>query len=202
MHKLSALAALLLFSFTLTAQSHTTDTVAVMDSAAILKEMMDLLEDTKPVSYINADITLGNRLYSTQNKSLNAKQANNSMLVYTPTIGYFHKSGFNVTAGANFLNDPAKGFTNSQSSLSGGYDLPGNDDIAAGISYTRYFVKDSYSAYASPIQNDLYASFMYKKSWLNPGVALGYSTGFYNTARRVDTVINNIHRHLYDSANI
>jgi len=200
MSKFSACAAALIISLALSAQTIKKDSEQPVDSASIIREMMDLLADFKPVSFVTIDFTLGNRLYSVRNRGLNAKQAEVSLMIYTPTIGYFHKSGFNFTAGANFLNDPAKGFINSQSSLSGGYDLTGNKNFAAGISYTHYFVKDSYAGYASPVQNDLYASFSYKKSWINPGVAFGYSTGYYNSVKRSDTAINNIRRRLYDSA--
>jgi hypothetical protein len=183
------------------AQNTANDTLPIIDSAAILNDLAAFLAmQNEPVSYTTVELGLGNRLFSLRNNRLNAKQNTAQTMVYSPTITYYHKSGINIAAGANLLNQTGSGFGASQYSLTGGYDLVGNKKFDFGISYTRYFVNDSYSPYASPIQNDFYLSGTYKKLWLHPGLAVGYATGKYNQARIKDTVVNNIRRVLYDSA--
>ncbi len=175
---------------------------AGLDTAAILKELSDLLHsNATPISYATIDVGIGNRLFSVRNRSLNAKQTTTGTMVYTPTLSYFHKSGFGINASANFLNDIEKGFGVSQVALSPGYNYYGNKDFSAGIAYTHYFVQDFYSTYAIPIQNDFYGYFSYKKYWLETGLALDYATGIYKQLKRKDTIINNIQRNFYDSAN-
>ena len=171
------------------------------DSAAILQDLMNLLDSTdEPTSYTLVTVSIGNRLFSLHNNQLNANQSTSTTIVYNPSAGYFHKSGFSLSAGAYLLNDAVKGFGATQYSITPAYDMAGSDKFSLGVSYTRYFVKDEYSAYSSPIQNDFYASFSYKKTWIEPGIALGYSTGEYKQSIIKDTTINNIHRVLYDSA--
>lgn len=171
------------------------------DSIDVLNDLRSLVDSAnRPVSYAFANIGIGNRLFSLNNNTLNAKQSNTNVVIYSPSIGYFHKSGFGLTAGANLLNDSA-GFGVNQYSVSPSYDLTGNKNIGFGISYTHYFVNNKFSAFSSPIQNDFFASFNYKKTWLQPGIGVGYATGEYNEARYKDTVIAGAKRHFYDSVN-
>lgn len=162
----------------------------VLDTAAILKDLLYLLDSAQqPASYALLSAGISNRLFSLRNNQLNAKQSTTSTLVYTPSLGYFHKSGFSLSAGANLLNDAKKGFGATQYSLTPAFDLLGNEYIGLGISYSRYFIRDKYSVYASPIQSDLYAYASYKKYWLVPGIAAGYSTGDFKeifTFRRLN----------------
>lgn len=170
------------------------------DSAQLLLALSNMLDSTdKPTSYATVNIAVGNRLFSQRNNTVNAKQGDNITTVFTPSVSYFNKSGFNATMATYLLNDASKGFSAVQYSATVAYDLPENEHFSTGASYTRYFVKDKFSAYASPIQNDLYGYFSYKKYWLEPGVAVGYSTGQYKQLITKDTVINNRRRFLYDS---
>jgi len=183
------------------AQNNRASSLNKKDSLEILNELMSMLDSSdKPINYIYANISIGNRLFSVKNAALNAKQGSTNKLIYSPAIGYFHKSGLGFTAGANILND-VNGLDVNQYSATPSYDLIGNTNISFGLSYTHYFVKDKFSSFSSPIQNDLYASLIYKRTWLRPGVALGYSAGEYNDARYKDTVIAGIKRHFYDSVN-
>ncbi|MEO5892500.1 MAG: hypothetical protein ABIQ31_19790 [Ferruginibacter sp.] len=169
------------------------------DSLDILNDLMSLLDSSDSrVSYALVNMSIGNKLFSLNNYALNAKQSNTSVIIYSPSVGYFHKSGFGLTAGANLLKD-VDGFGANQYSVSPSYDLTGNKDINFGISYTHYFVKNKFSAFSSPVQNDFFTSFIYKKTWLRPGIGLGYATGEYKEAKYKDSVINNIQRHFHDS---
>ena len=183
------------------AQNNPASSLNKKDSLEILNELMSLLDSSdKPTSYIYANIGIGNRLFSVKNAALNAKQGSTNKVIYSPAMAYFHKSGLGFTAGANILND-VNGLDVNQYSATPSYDLIGNKNISFGLSYTHYFVKDKFSSFSSPIQNDFYASLSYKRTWLRPGLALGYSTGEYNDTRYKDTVIAGIRRHFYDSVN-
>lgn len=183
------------------AQQKPAVTLNAKDSADILNSLMSLLDSSdKPTSYAYFNVGIGNRLFSIKNAALNAKQSTTNKIIYSPSLAYFHKSGLGLTIGANLLNDK-NGLDVNQYAITPSYDLAGNKDIAFGISYTHYFVKDKFSPYSSPIQNDLYTSLLYKKTWLRPGLALGYSTGDYNDTRFKDTLIAGIRRHYYDSVN-
>ncbi|MBC7890528.1 MAG: hypothetical protein H7Z13_21860 [Ferruginibacter sp.] len=171
------------------------------DSVEILNQLIKLLDSSDtPSSYVFANLGVGNRLFSIKNYSLNSKQSTTNVVVYSPSIGYFHKSGFGLTAGVNLLNDGG-GLSANQYSLSPSFDLAGNKNIDFGISYTHYFIKNKFSPFSSPIQNDLFTSLTYKKPWLQPGIALGYSTGEYKEVNYKDTVIAGIRRNIYDSVN-
>jgi len=173
---------------------------AIIDSAAILKDLMNLLDSAdEATSYALITASMGNRLFSLRNNQLNTRQATTATIVYNPAAGYFHKSGFSLSAGVYLLNDAGNGCGITQYSITPAFDLPGNDKFSLGVSYTRYFVKDKFSPYASPVQDDLYASCSYNKPWIQPGIALGYSMGEYMQANSKDTVINNIRRVFYDS---
>ena len=112
-----------------------------------------------------ANIGIGNRLFSSKNNALNAKQEISSTLIYSPSLAYYHKSGFNINAGANLLNDGER-FGVNQYSVTPAFDLAGNKNFAVDISYTHYFVQDKFSKFSSPIQDDFFSSFSYKKIWL------------------------------------
>lgn len=152
---------------------------AGFDSAAILKNLADILDSAGvSSSYGLASLSIGNRLFSLHNNTLNAKQSGSSAIVFSPSVGYFHKSGFSLSAAASLINRQGKGFGATQYSITPAYDRV-NTNWAFGISYSRYFIQDKYSSYSSPIQNDWYAYGLYSKPWLQPGIALGYSTGNY-----------------------
>jgi hypothetical protein len=177
---------LLVFGTKIVAQDSTVQKEAeTLDTAAIMQDLMSLLDSANnPTSYALVSVGISNRLFSLHNKQLNAKQATTSTLVYSPTVGYFHKSGFSLSAGANFLNDKKDGFGATQYSITPAFDLLGSKNWGAGISYSRYFISDKYSVYASPVQNDLYAYASYKKHWIEPGVAIGYSTGNFTEVKK------------------
>ena len=85
------------------------------DSATVLKDLLYLLDSADvSTSYGLVSVGIGNRLFSLHNNTLNAKQSGTSTLVFTPTAGYFHKSGFSLSAGANLLQQKGKGFGASQ----------------------------------------------------------------------------------------
>jgi hypothetical protein len=171
----------------------------VIDSAALLKDLKALLVD-EPFSYGNVELAAGNRLFSQRNNRLNARQQDRNLLVLTPTVSYFHKSGIGTDLGFNLLNTPETGFDIVQYNAGISYSYTRHKYFSSSVSYHHYFVEDIFSAYSSPVQNDWYLSASYSKWWIVPAVSVGYATGKYGIERRKDTIINNIRRRLYDSA--
>ncbi len=171
---------------------------AIMDS--ILSSLKDdgLFADNKNFSYAQVGIGAGNNLFSVHNNALNAKQGS-STVVFTPSAAYYHKSGFSLSA-IGYLLKEKKMFGLNQYSVTPAYETIGSKNIDLLVSYTHYFVKNEYSNYSSPVQNDFYGSVIYKKPFLQPGFAIGYSFGEFKDVRRLDTTVLGTERHYYDSA--
>jgi hypothetical protein len=49
--------------------------------------------------------------------------------------------------------------------------------FSTGVSFSRYFSKDSVSFYTTPIQNEIFAYFSYKGFWLRPSLNVSYGWG-------------------------
>ncbi len=162
------------------AQDSTVAPVPALDTSALLNDLMLLFDSSGALparSYAMLSMGVSNRLFSLRNNRLNAGQATTSTLVYTPSLGYYHKSGFSLSTVASLLDDLVQGFRVTQMSITPAFDLNSSKYWQLGVSYTYFHITDRYSVYASPIQHDVYASASYNKGWLQPGLAAGYSTG-------------------------
>jgi hypothetical protein len=160
------------------------------------EEILKELDSTEtPKSHFKVAVGIGNTLFSVDNKTVNAQQTNN-VAVITPSIGYFHKSGFSIafTPYLVFNNGTSSA---AQYAINPAYEYSKDSGISVGVSYTRFLIPDIYSAAGTPIQNDFYGSMLFKKHWLRPGFALGYGNGKYKDIIPVDTVIrvNNQNTH-------
>lgn len=160
----------------------------IMDSLLKNDEMMKMINDLdKPSSYFRVNIGFGNKLYSNQNKAVESLQ-NISQLVISPSVAYYHKSGFGISFTGFLLNENNK--TNFyQYSISPFYNYSKGKVVDASFSYAHYFEKDIYSSSSSPIQNEFYGSLLFKKPWLKTGIASGYSSGTYHEIIHIDTSI-------------
>ncbi|MEJ7589155.1 MAG: hypothetical protein WKI04_16480 [Ferruginibacter sp.] len=188
-----------LFAGSAYAQTGPATRITQRDSLEILNDLIQLLDSSgKPGSYVFVNIGIGNRLFSTRNNAFTAGQSNTTKVLFSPSAAYFNKSGLSLTAGVSLLTQASR-LRVTQYSLSPSYDLTGNKNFAFGVSYTHYFVKDKSSAFSSPIQNDFYTSFTYKKPWLRPGIGAGYATGEFKELKFKDTVVAGVNRHFYDS---
>ena len=138
----------------------------------------------KEKSYVDVNVGMGNGVFSLQNNALNAGQAQTNKIYYTAAVGYNHKSGFGITLSSFFAADKGslKGY---QYAVSPSY-VYSNKKFDAGISYTRFIEGDAVNFNVSPFKNDFYASAVYKKTWIEPGLALGFSFGkqveYFDTA--------------------
>ncbi len=158
---------------------------AALDSMFKNDEFIRLMMGVKKKkSYADINVGVGNGMFSLKNNSLNAGQAVTNKIFYTSTLGYYHKSGFAVTATAFVANDESK-LKAYQYAISPAY-VYNSKKINAGISYTRFIEGSVASFDVSPFKNDFYGSFTYKKTWIQPGVALGFSFGklkeYFDTA--------------------
>ncbi len=149
------------------------DTTAVLDS---LMKDFDLFLDSiaAPKSFFNVSIGAGNGTFSFENKSTSLFVAKHKLIV-SPSIGYFHRSGFGLSATAFVIQDSGR-LNFYQYAFSPSYDVI-RRSFSTGISYTHYIHKDSLNFYITPISHELFAYFSYKKWWVRPTVSVAYGWG-------------------------
>lgn len=138
----------------------------------------------KKKSYFDVNLGIGNGIFSLKNNALNAGQAVTNKIFYTPSAGYYNKSGFALMA-YGFLTSDQGSLKMYQYAISPSYAYQGKA-IDAGISYTRFIEGASASFEVNPFKNDFYSTVILKKTWIEPGLAVGYSFGkqveYYDTA--------------------
>jgi hypothetical protein len=148
------------------------DTTAVLDS--LLKDFdlyLDSLAGRKSFFTVNAGIGTGFFSFNDKNTvTVNTEKK----LIFSPSVGYFHKSGFGIAASAFALLN--NGINFYQYSFSPSFDYI-KKSFSTGIAYTRYLTKDSLNFYTTPIQNEIFAYFSYKKWWVRPTISLSYGWG-------------------------
>jgi len=154
--------------------------VALIDTSIDYDELFrdfDAFMDSllTPRSYFLSSLSVGKGYYNFANKS-NYTVTTAKKINYSPTLGYYHKGGLGLTA-IGYIVDDGKNMNFYQSGITPSYDYLQNRKFATGISYTRYFTKDSLPFYTTPLQNELYAYFLYRQSWVKPSLALSYGWG-------------------------
>jgi hypothetical protein len=128
-----------------------------------------------PQSYLLTSLSLGKGYYNFESKGTDQVRTVKK-LNYLPTLAYYHKGGLGISATGYIVNDESN-LNFYQFSLTPAFDYLQNKDFATGISYTRFFTKDSLPFYTSPLQNELYAYFTYRKPWLRPSLSFSYGWG-------------------------
>lgn len=148
------------------------DTTAILDS--LLKDFdlyLDSLVGRKSFFTINTAIGTGFFSFNDKNTvTVNTEKK----LIFSPSVGYYHKSGLGVSAAGYALL--SKGMNFYQYSFSPSFDVI-KKKFSTGIAYTRYITKDSLDFYTTPIQNEVFAYFSYKKWWVRPTLSLSYGWG-------------------------
>ncbi len=129
----------------------------------------------KDRSYVDVNFGMGNGIFSLKNNALNAGQAQTDKIYYKPSVGYYHKSGLAFTLSGFAATDDGA-LKMYQYAISPSY-MYSNKKFSAAISYTRIIEGSSASFDVSPFKNDFYASALYKKTWIQPGIAVGFSFG-------------------------
>lgn len=97
-------------------------------------------------------------------------------LTQSPVITLGHRSGFSISYSPTFvLGGTQTGlFMQALGADFSQYDKP---DYNYDISYTHYIFSSGTSVPYSPLNNEIYASFTYKKPWLNPAFSAGFAFG-------------------------
>jgi hypothetical protein len=171
------------------------DSTKVMDS--LMQDFDAFLDSaTATKSFFSFNMGIGNRTFSVNNNSLNT-QATATRLSYTPSVGYYHKSGLGLSATA-FLSSLNNKLQFYQYAITPSFDYF-SEKFSTGISYTRYLDKDTAIASVSPYINDIYGyAYLKKKKW-RYGIALGYANGSFSdrisykdSVRVFDTTINRL----------
>jgi len=167
----------------------------IMDSLLQNDPMLKLINNMdKASSYFRINMGVGNNVYSSGDKQVETLQ-NNIPLVFTPSIGYYHKSGFGISFTAFLFNENKR--TNFyQYSITPSFNYVKGKVADVNLSYTHYFEKDNYNAYSSPVQEELYGTLVLKKAWIKPGIAAGYSTGRFNQIIEIDTTVKILNRQI------
>lgn len=138
-----------------------------------LEQFMDSI--LSPHSYTLTALSIQKGYFNYKNKSEVFLEPTRKV-TFTPTIGYYDKNGLGITGIGSFVSD-RDAFRFYQLAVSPSYDYLKNKNFAAGVSYARYFTKDSLPFYTSPLQNELYGYFTYRKWWLKPMVGASYGWG-------------------------
>jgi hypothetical protein len=139
------------------------------DFEAILDSM------TAPRSFLLFNMATANNYYSYQSKSTFYLE-NRTKTTWTPSLGYFSKKGWGVS-GTSVVIDDGEHLNPFQFYLTGSYDYLEKRNWVSGIAFTRFFTKDSLPFYTSPLKNEIYAYFTYRKPWIKPSVAVSYGWG-------------------------
>ena len=189
---------------TLHAQTDPSDK-QIMDSLLKNDPMLKMINELdKPSSYVRVSIAGGNKLYSSEDKSVESLQ-NAKQVIISPSIGYYHKSGFGISF-AGFLMKENATTHFYQYTITPSFEYTKGKVADFSLSYTRYILQDAYSTNTSPIQNQFYGTVVFKKRRIKPGLAAGYATGSVNEIVSIDTVITilnqQVHIRYVDSAKI
>ncbi|HUQ66643.1 MAG TPA: hypothetical protein VM101_10830 [Flavitalea sp.] len=149
------------------------DSTAFLDS--IWNEMDDILDEMMPEkNYFTAGIGAGTGYFNFKNTSSETFNRQKKLMV-TPTVSFYHKTGFGISATGYAVKDKKVNFY--QGSVSPSYDYIQRGKLSTGIAFTRFFTKNDLSFYTTPVCNELSAYFSYKKFFIKPAVSLAYGWG-------------------------
>lgn len=168
------------------AQKNTPDTAITagvdlddMDDLDDLLNDLELFLDSllRPRSYTVIGLSFSPGYYNYKGSLLTQTRIHTkSKLTWAPMLAYYHRSGLGISASGFMIEEEGK-LNLFQYAITPSFDYLSNRSLATGISYTRYFSKDSLRFYVSPLQNELSAYFTYRKSWLRPSVIVNYAWG-------------------------
>lgn len=145
-----------------------------VDYDVLFDELDDFLDSLlKPRSYTIVSVNGGSNYfdYTIGNNLKTEKQ-----LVISPSVGYFDKSGFGINANLMAVKQEKK-LNAYQLATSLSYDYLKNMDFATGISATHYFTKEKVDFYTSPLKNEVFGYFSYRRLWVKPALSASYGWG-------------------------
>ena len=167
------------------------------DSAAYYNDLFNELDGfldsiTTPKNMWLISIGAGNSFFNYQSPSSQLLQADKK-ITYSPSIGFFHKNGLGINLSSAIVKEAAD-FISFQYVVNGSYDYLQSNVFTAGISFSRFFTKDSLSFYTSPIQNEASLYFGYKKSWVKPSLTASYGWGNYTSFEKREEHIKKLRK--------
>jgi len=149
------------------------DTQSFIDSLMIgFDDYLDSILHNQ--NHFQASMGVGSGLYSVESGTTK-NFITKSRLVFSPAVGFIHKSGFGLNAVGFIMADGSR-LVPYMGAIIPSYDLI-RKNFSTGISYSRYVVKDSLNFYTTPINQELYAYYTYKKWWLRPTLGVSYGWG-------------------------
>jgi hypothetical protein len=128
-----------------------------------------------PRSYFVGSVSVGGNYYNYWRGNFTRLEAAKKS-IYSPLVGYYHKSGAGLTLFGN-ITDDEEHLNLYQFTVSPSFDFIKNTNWIGGLSYVRFFTKDSLPFYTSPLQNEFNAYFIWRKSWVQPGITASYGYG-------------------------
>lgn len=174
--------------------------LAMMDRDSLLKELRGMLDSTgRNKSFFSAYLSVSNRLFSTINNAFNAQQTT-SNAAFTPSLSYYHKSGLGIGTTA-YLRPGGDSAGLYQLALSPSYDHVGEKTMY-GLSYTRYLKTDPSNTFTTPYDNEVYAYFQLRKTWVRPSLTMGWAEGSYKDISTVPIRVSGNTIYIVDTSNI
>ena len=175
---------------------------SLMSDDSLMKDLGSFIDSvSRPKTLLAIEMGAGNGFFTT--KSATAATGYTTKTFFNPSVTYLHKSGFGISASAYATTDLGKTVI-YQGAITPSFDI-GKRYWAAGVTYTRYINKDSVSFGVNPLRNDAYVYGVFKKFWLEPGLAMDFSFDSYklekiNTLTNwpypiTTTTVSNIHAH-------
>ncbi len=143
-----------------------------------------------PRSFFMASLSLNRGFFSFKSKD-DMLLETSPRIAYSPMLTWYHKSGLGLNATGYLVNDD-KNLNLYQLALSPSFDYLQNRNLATGLSYTRYFMKDSVPFYTSPLRNELYGYFAWRKSWFRPMLAVSYGWGSRSEYEKREDLIQSL----------
>lgn len=170
---------------TIIISQHEADSLMALLTPAEYDSLMNDLEelfsvfDDRDRSYFDLSLTGGNGNFTLKNVETTGAYTTKNKLVFSPSAGYFHKSGLGIQLSSLFA--PSGGGLRPylyQGTVF--YDYLKGKKISAGISYSRIKTNDSaVDFYTTPFRNNFNIYGTWKKGRLRPSVSINYSNGSY-----------------------
>ena len=153
---------------------------------------LDMLLDslTAPRSFVLFNIGIGNSYFNYKSKSSYYLEASRKT-AYTPSLSYYSRTGLGISASAVVVHDGLN-LNPYQYYATGSYDYMKNKKFITGLAFTHFFAKDSLPFYTSPLRNEIYGYFTYKKFWLKPSIAVSYGWGSRSDYEEREEYINSL----------
>lgn len=152
----------------------------VIDTSLNYDELLNDLDSfldslLAPRSYFMINVSAGNGYFNYKDRN-NTRLETKKKLVLSPALGYYDKNGPGITIAGNLIDDGRK-YNLYQYAITPSFDFIQSRKWIGSLSYTRYITKSELPFYTTPLQNELNGSFLWRKSWLQPGLSVNYGWG-------------------------